>query len=155
MNLSIEKRVNRLELWNKVLMIFLFGSVLLMTTKACVSDTSQQTLHCEKLEVVDTDGKVIAMVGVDPDGSRGLFIYDEQERMRVFTIHDSTQSVYYAMDEAGAIRVGLAQYAHGGGGLALHGPESKGGAVVYYKNGGSISFYDREGKTTLRIPEKK
>jgi hypothetical protein len=155
MKLSVDRRIKRLGMWNRI-MIFTFGVfIILFTTKGCMIDSSVQTLRCKQLEVIDQNGNVIAMIGVDPDGSCGLFIYDEQNRMRVATIHDSTQSAFYALDEAGAIRVGLAQYSHGGGGLALHGEASKGGAVLYYKNGGSLSFYTPEGETIMHIPEKK
>ncbi len=43
--------------------------------------------------------------GVDPGGSRGLFIYDEQNRMRGVTIHDTTQSAFDATDGAGAVGI--------------------------------------------------
>ena len=155
MEFLFEHRIRRLEIWNRIMILLLLGFVILFTKQGCVNDRSGDIIRCQKLEVVDKNGNLLAMVGVDPDGSRGLFVYDEQQRMRVLTIHDSTQSAFYALDEAGAIRVGLAQYAHGGGGLALHGSESKGGTVIYYKNGGSIRFYDRKGNTTLRIPEKE
>ena len=56
------------------------------------------------------------------------------------------------MDETGGTRLGAAQFAHGGGGYALHGPEMKGAAVLYLKGEGSLSMYDAEGELTDRFP---
>ena len=69
-------------------------------------------------------------------------------------VHDETQAAMYLLDEAGAIRVGAAQYAHGGGGFALHGDESKGAAVLYMKDRkGTLTFYDDGGGVRARLPE--
>jgi len=51
--------------------------------------------------------------------------------------------------------IGLSQFAHGGGGLALHGENSKGASVLYHKGSGSLSFYDMEGNVKLKLPEMK
>lgn len=150
----LEKRIKRLEIQNRLL-IFSFVFILFLSfNHGCETNPAAQTVRCSKLEVVDQNGSVMAMIGTDADGSRGLFLYDEQANLRVATIYDSTQSAFYAIDSEGAIRAGLAQYAHGGGGLALHGAGSKGGAVLYFKNSGSLSFYDGEGRTTMRIPDQ-
>lgn len=74
--------------------------------------------------------------------------------MRVALAHDAEGSALFIRDAAGVIRVGVAQFAHGGGGVALHGPNSKGAAVLYFQESGSLTFYDPEGNPTLRVPEK-
>jgi hypothetical protein len=49
-------------------------------------------------------------------------------------------------------RVVAAQFAHGRGGFALHGPESKGAAVLYLKEEGSLTFHGSDGEVTARLP---
>lgn len=56
-------------------------------------------------------------------------------------------------DDEGQIRVGVAQFAHGGGGVAMHGPHGKGSTALYHKGEGTLTFYDRNGKVTKRMPE--
>ena len=48
----------------------------------------------------------------------------------------------------------MAQFAHGGGGVALHGPRDKGAAVLYYKGAGSLTMYDEAGKVVARVPQQ-
>ena len=52
----------------------------------------------------------------------------------------------------GTTRVGVAQFAHGGGGFALHGPEAKGAAVLYLQGDGSLTFYGPDGDVQARYP---
>ena len=66
--------------------------------------------------------------------------------------HSQEQSALLLKDESGNTRVGAAQFAHGGGGFALHGTDMKGAAVLYHKRGGSLSFFDTLGSLTTRIP---
>jgi hypothetical protein len=101
---------------------------------------------------VNTDGDVVARLGVDDENTIGLFISDGDGNLRVSVTHEPEQSALFIRDERGDIRVGVAQFSHGGGGVALHGPEAKGAAVLYYKNGGSLSFYSADGATELRLP---
>jgi len=98
---------------------------------------------------------MVTRLGVDADGSRGLFINDPNDRLRVAAVQDQSQSAFYVFDTTGTIRIGVAQFAHGGEGIALHGENSKGAAVLYYKDSGSLSFYDTDGKITSRIPDKE
>ncbi len=42
-------------------------------------------------------------------------------------------------------RVGVAQFAHGGGGVALYGPDSKVAAVLYLKVGAASASSTRRG----------
>jgi hypothetical protein len=58
-------------------------------------------------------------------------------------------------DDAGDTRLGAAQFAHGGGGYALHGPKMKGAAVLYLAGEGSLSMYDPEGIRTARFPAQE
>lgn len=54
----------------------------------------------------------------------------------------------------GDTRLGAAQFAHGGGGYALHGPGGRGAAVLYLSGDGSLTIYDAEGGVTARFPER-
>ncbi len=44
----------------------------------------------------------------------------------------------------------MAQFAHGGG-VALRGPDSKGAAVLYFKDQGSLRSFDSEGQVTNQV----
>jgi len=85
--------------------------------------------------------------------ARRLQVVDETGRVRIDLRHDSTETGLFVLDEAGNPRVGAAQFAHGGGGFALHGPGLKGAAVLYLKGAGTLSFYDSSGAVTARFPE--
>ena len=51
-------------------------------------------------------------------------------------------------------RVGVAQFSHGGGGFALHGPGTRGAAVLYLRGDGSLTQYDTTGVVTARWPDR-
>ena len=154
MDNSLEKRMRSIERRNMVILagFCIFGLLLL------VAGTSQkgnpETVTCLQLRVVDSSGSTIAMIGEDADGSRGLFIYDDEGRLRLTTIHDAEQSAIYILDSVGTTRIGIAQFAHGGGGVALHGADSKGATVLYHKGEGSLRLFDEEGTVVHQFPEK-
>ncbi len=103
--------------------------------------------------MVDAAGTVRAELGIDADGSAGLFLYDPEGRTRACLIHDPSQSALYLFDDQNVIRVGAAQFAHGGGGLAIHGEQSKGSTVLYQKDGmGSLILRDKDGNIIDRMP---
>jgi len=79
---------------------------------------------------------------------------DESGQDRLSLNHDAGGTALFIRDEGGVIRLGAAHFAHGGGGFALHGPDSRGAAVLYYDESGSLSFFDPEGNITLRLPEE-
>jgi len=109
-------------------------------------------LRARKLELVDAEGRPRAELGIDADGSAGLFVRDAEGRVRAAVIHDDSQSALYLFDAEDAIRVGAAQYAHGGGGFALHGEEAAGATVLYMQDfEGSLTFYDKEGGVRRRV----
>lgn len=59
----------------------------------------------------------------------------------------------YLKDATEETRVGLAQFAHGGG-LAMHGEEAKGAAVYVLMNKQArLDVYDDDGKLTNRWPK--
>ena len=60
-------------------------------------------MRCERLEVVDSDGKLLAMLGTDADGTRGLFVYDNAGVVRAVAVYDNSQSAFYAFYSTGTI----------------------------------------------------
>ena len=86
--------------------------------------------------------------------ARRVQLVDDAGRVRMDLRHDSTETGVFILDEAGDTRIGVAQFAHGGGGVALHGPEMKGAAVLYLKGGGTLSVYDSSGTLTARFPSE-
>lgn len=109
------------------------------------------TLRAASLEVVDAGGNTIALLG-EREGRTGLFLVDENSMPRVAVFHAEDADGVYINDDQGVTRIGVAQFAHGGGGLALHGPASKGAAVLYYKNEGSLKFYEADGAIRQAYP---
>ena len=115
-------------------------------------DPPPEVLRARLVQMVDEEGRVRAELGIDKDGSAGLFVYDTGKRVRACVVHDEAQSALYLLDDVGTIRVGAAQYAHGGGGFALHGQGSKGSTVLYQKGpAGTLTFYDAEGEIRRQI----
>ncbi len=91
------------------------------------------------------------VLGADAEGSTGLFVYDASGVARLTLTDDADQSALFINDATGTTRIGVAQFAHGGGGVALHGAESKGATVLYHKGAGSLTFYDEGGQVTAKV----
>ncbi|MHC5209842.1 MAG: hypothetical protein ACYTG2_03895 [Planctomycetota bacterium] len=134
MDSPIETRLRRLERGNRLMACALVvGSAVALA--GFTRQDAPDTLRCDRLELVDAQGRTLASLGVDADGSTGLFVHDEAGGLRASRTHDAGQSALFLYDGEGATRIGLAQFAHGGGGLALHGPRPEGAAVLYYEDG--------------------
>lgn len=115
---------------------------------------SPEVLRAKRIQMVDDNERVRAELSIDAQGSAGLFVLDDTGLIRGTFLHDERQTALYLLDAEGTVRVGAAQFAHGGGGIALHGPDSKGAAVLLLKdNAGSLTFYDPKGDITLRTPD--
>ena len=126
---SLTHRVRRLEQLTAALSAAVILLVGLLVIAARPEGQSRDTLQVRRLQLVDHVGRV-----------------------RMDLRHDSTETGLFVLDEAGDMRVGVAQFAHGGGGFALHGPRMKGAAVLYLKDAGSLSVYDTSGAVTARFP---
>jgi hypothetical protein len=147
---SLEMRIRRLESQNRVFAIALMGAALLAVLGATHPlDVSRASAF----QLTDEDGNVRAELAIR-DGTVGLFLKDEEGHDRLQAFHDSEATGIYIHDEEGTNRVGVAQFAHGGGGFALHGPESRGAAVLYLKGEGSLRFFDHEGNVTNQVLAK-
>lgn len=154
--MDVEKRLRRLEWWNRLLLLSVVSLLALGFTNQVVpaKAKTEKLIRAERLEIIGQRGEPAAILGFDTEGAAGLFINDPGGSMRVALAHDSSGSALFIRDAEGVIRVGVAQFAHGGGGVALHGPGSRGAAVLYLKESGSLTFYDLEGNPTLSVPEK-
>jgi hypothetical protein len=129
---TLENRVSRLERTNRLLMsVVILGLGLALASFTNRSAAIQDLVQARQIQLVDADG-----------------------RIRMELTHDSLGTRLYIHDEAGAVRVGVAQFAHGGGGVALHGPGGSGAAVLYLKGSGTLSFHDSAGAVTARFPER-
>jgi hypothetical protein len=128
---SIEARLTRLEWTNRVLMIAgVISIILLFAGFAQDSRPIADLLQAHRIQLVDQSGRV-----------------------RLELRQDSTETGLFILDESGSTRIGVAQFAHRGGGFALHGPDMKGAAVLYLKGQGSLTFYDETGAVISRVPD--
>ena len=126
---SLEERLRRLERRSRAWSVTAVSALCLLLLTA-IDRSQDEVLAAERFELVDDKGRLRAEIGIDEDGSAGFFVLDLGGRVRASVTHDDAQAAMYLRDEAGTIRVGAAQFAHGGGGFALHGDESKRGAVL-------------------------
>lgn len=115
------------------------------------SSDTEAVVRGNKFELVDPGGSVVAELAY-VDGGPQLVFLDEQNKPTIRLQQTADDSGLYILDEAGHSRIGIALFSHGGAGVALHGPEAKGAAVLYFKSRGSLSFYDPEGEVLERIP---
>lgn len=155
MTTHLETRIRKLERTNRLLTVGLLAAAAFFAAGSASETRDSEPLRAQRIELIDPDGTVRAMLGADAEGSTGLFVYDSEGGVRLSLTHDPDQSALFISDAEGTVRIGVAQFAHGGGGVALHGAQSKGATVLYHKDSGSLSLYDTEGERTLRIPAEK
>lgn len=86
------------------------------------------------------------------DEGPGLYLLDANGIARASLVHNEAETALYLRDTEDQVRIGVAQFAHGGGGVALHGAGARGAAVLYFKDEGSLTFYDPEGDIIWRSP---
>ena len=144
---TIEARVARLEMTNGLLLLALLVALGLAVGNARGTEPG---LRAGAVQLVDEAGGVAAELAIR-DGNPGLYILDPDGRTRLALFHSAEATGLHVIDADEVTRVGVAQFAHGGGGLALHGPGSKGAAVLYYKDAGTLRFYDAEGNVTNAV----
>ena len=148
---SLAWRVKRLEQQNFYLRMFVIMGccVILMAAASPIKESKASAFM-----LTDQNGMVRAELAIK-DGTVGLFILDEQGNQRLSAIHDHEETGLFIKDEAGTSRIGVAQFAHGGGGVALHGENSKGAAVLYFKESGSLRFFNDTGEVTNQLTAKQ
>lgn len=144
---NLEPRIARLERTNQRLIVLVAGLALYIIYAAVATPS---TSRARAFQLVDEAGVVRAELQLRPQGP-GLFVKDERGRDRVAVFHDTSTSGVFVFDSTGTTRIGVAQFAHGGGGFALHGPDSKGAAVLYLKGEGSLRFFSEDGAVTNQV----
>ena len=144
---NLQTTIRRLQVWNAVLLcsIIALSAVVIKNYS-----TEANVIRARSVQLVSTDGAVLAEFAT-VDGNPGLYLKDRNGVNRAALFHANDDTGLYIMDADGVTRIGIAQFAHGGGGVALHGPESKGAAVLYFKNEGSLRFFDPEGVVTNQV----
>lgn len=147
---TVERRLDRLETWNRLLLVVIVVGLLAFM----LSQKSEPgTLRAGSIQLVNDGGNVLAELAVR-DGGPGLYLDDEGGQTRAALFHAPDRTGLYIMDNDGVTRIGIAQFAHGGGGIALHGAQSKGAAVLYLKEEGSLRFFDANGNVTNEVKAK-
>lgn len=124
--ISMDKRVLNLERINRLMVSAICGSALFFLLGAAAEPGP---VRAQAFQLVDADGNVRAELTTNNEAT-GLFVHDD----------------------SGTVRIGIAHFAHGGSGVALHGPDSRGAAVLYLKGEGSLRFFDAEGNVTDQVP---
>lgn len=149
----LERRVARLERTTRALFVILVAVLGLVGTQSVrARQDDPETVRARGFQIIDEAGTVRGELTMGDDGPE-LRLHDERGRERLSLSQTNEDTALYIKDALGTTRVGIAQFAHGGGGVALHGPESKGAAVLYLKETGSLRFFGTDGEVTLRIPE--
>lgn len=136
----------------------LLGLLLAVTALALLGAASpfppvDEALRASRFELVDEEGRLRGELALR-DGDPVLSLFDREGQARLTLNHDAGGTALLIRDQAGVVRLGAAQFSHGGGDFALHRAESKGAAVLYYDDSGSLTFYDHDGDSTLRLPEE-
>lgn len=144
----LEKRVRRLEWVNRALLV---GLAALLGGSVAWRAPQEEALRAQRIEVLDADGRARVVLAVS-DGEPVVEILDAEGVSRASLADGPEGTALYIRDAEGVTRVGVAQFAHGGGGVALHGPEAKGAAVLYLAGEGSLTFYGEEGEVLARFP---
>lgn len=146
--MDLEARVRRLERANRLLVV---GLIVGLGGAVAWTPGRTEVLQTNLLEVTDANG-VVRIALEAPASGPFVRIFDEHQVERALLTDDEDGTRLFLNDSEGDTRVGMAQFSHGGGGYALHGPKGKGAAVLYLKGEGSLSFIDTVGVVTHRVP---
>lgn len=148
---ELERRVTHLERQHRTRLLLVAVAAWIALVPIRCAPEREEMLTVRGFRLVDEAGRVRAELRTEGDAV-GLYLFDDAGGERVSLSHGSEETALFLKDARGDTRVGVAQFAHGGGGFALHGEEAKGAAVLYLKQNGSLSFYDAEGELTHRVP---
>jgi len=143
---NIDARITRLQ--GVVALLALVLAAILVWL--AVTTPAHKILRTEALHLVTPDGDMVAQLETR-DGYPLLVLKDENGTERVSLFHNAEGSGLYIADETATTRVGVAQFAHGGGGVALHGKDGKGALVLYFKSAGSLRFFGDDGEVIREI----
>ena len=134
--LTLEERVQRLEQHNRHLRTGLLIVTALLAGWVCLAATDRlaNTVRAERFEVVAPDGKVHAVLGLEPDGSPSLRLLDKSGEERVgLAFTDEGREITYVRGR----RVTLAgspglRMSHARGTWAFLGIDNPGGATLRF-----------------------
>ncbi|HKJ02457.1 MAG TPA: hypothetical protein VJ997_08380 [Longimicrobiales bacterium] len=144
---ELEGRVRRLERVNGVLV----AALVVLGGALGWRRVTAEVVRADRIEVVDAQGRARIVLAAGEAGPT-VEVRDAAGVARATLGDDAEGTALYLRDGDGTTRVGVAQFAHGGGGFALHGPEAKGAAVLYLKGDGSLTFYGANGEVQARYP---
>ncbi len=145
---SLDERIRTLENRSRLLVATVAGVLVVLFLSGAGNRSA--ALSARSFQLVDGDGRVRAELAM---GEKGPFLAlrDEADLDRLLLTQGDDATALFIADESGTTRIGVSQFAHGGGGFALHGPESKGAAVLYLKGDGSLRFFDDDGTVTNEV----
>jgi hypothetical protein len=108
-------------------------------------------IRVRSLLLVDDGGAVRASLRIFPDGPR-LELLNEDGVARVQLGHGTEETALYLADGTGTTRVGIAQFRHGGGGLAVHGEASAGATALCMADGRArLTFCGTDGAVAGQV----
>ncbi len=149
---DLESRIETLEKRTRLLLGALLVTLSLALLGAAPSaNPEDRTVRAARFELVDGEDRVRGELSLR-EGAPVFSLLDESGQDRLSLNHDAGGTALFIRDEEGVIRLGATHFEHGGGGFALHGPDSKGAAILYYNESGSLSFYDTDGNRSLHLP---
>lgn len=144
---DLERRIARLERVAWPMLVAIGVSAIALVLMAA---TGPGAVRATAFQLISADGSVRGEL-VMHDDQPVFRLKDENGIDRIALFHRADASGLYVSDPEGVTRIGVAQFSHGGGGVALHGPDSKGAAVLYLKNTGSLRFFDKTGAVTNEV----
>ncbi len=148
-NDAIQLKIRRLE---KAVFLLLL-TVLALTVQVISPLFSSNIQQAQGFQLVNKNNQVLAGLELEQDFPQ-LYLTDLAGNKRLVATHNDDGSHIFLKDQTGTTRVGIAQFAHGGGGFALHGEQSKGAAVLYLKETASLRFFDQAGNVIQHIKAK-
>ncbi len=148
---DLEQRIAALERRSRIWKIFGLGCMMTILLWTCYPGGVPDEIRARRFALVDAEGRAYAELRMTDEGP-GLYLLDSGGVARVSLVHSQEETALYLRDADDQVRIGVAQFAHGGGGVALHGAAAKGAAVLYFKGEGSLTFYDSEGNVIERSP---
>lgn len=144
---DLQASIRRLQFWNNALIAAVAALGIMVAINAASKDG---VIQAQRVELLSDSGDVLAELAVR-NGNPGLYLRDSDGVERAALLHSADGTGLYIMDADSVTRIGIAQFSHGGGGVALHGKDSKGAAVLYLKDEGSLRFFDAEGVVTNQV----
>lgn len=151
---DLERRIVALERQSRRWKILGLGCLVMVSIWTCYPGRVREEVRARGFTLVDASDRTYAELKLTEEGP-GLYLFDGQGTARASLAHNREETALYIRDAADQVRIGVAQFAHGGGGVALHGEAARGAAVLYFKEQGSLTFYDVEGNVVTRIPSSR